>query len=33
LSARAEIRQQHPQANEAEINRLLRGRLELARTL
>jgi hypothetical protein len=31
--ARAGIRRQHPEANEAEVNRLLRGRLELARTL
>lgn len=31
--ARAGIRRQHPEANEVEVNRLLRGRLELARTL
>ena len=31
--ARAGIRRQHPEANEAEVNRLLHGRLELARTL
>jgi hypothetical protein len=31
--ARAGIRRQHPEADEAEVNRLLRGRLELARTL
>jgi len=31
--AQAGIRRQHPEANEAEVNRLLRGRLELARTL
>ena len=31
--ARAGIRQQHPEANEVEINRLLRRRLELARSL
>ena len=31
--ARAGIKRQHPEANEVEVNRLLRGRLELARTL
>ena len=31
--ARAGIRRQHPEANEVEVSRLLRGRLELARTL
>lgn len=31
--ARAGIRQQHAGADEAEVNRLLRQRLELARTL
>jgi len=31
--ARLGIRRQHPDADEAEVNRLLRQRLELARTL
>ena len=31
--ARMGIRHQHPNADEAEVNRLLRKRLELARTL
>ncbi len=31
--ARMGIRRQHPHADEAEVNRLLRKRLELARTL
>lgn len=31
--ARMGIRRQHPNADEAEVNRLLRKRLELARTL